>query len=116
MNRSWSRRRDVITAEIAEHVENASGKAFSANSACSAVNRVVAAALLFMLAIAVGRAQQKQYPYPTGRDQRGTRPPGPRLLPSPPLGDGPFTFQTTEQNIRVIVVARGIPHPWAVAF
>ena len=36
-----------------------------------AVNRVVAATLLFMLAIAVGRARQKQYPYPTVRDQRG---------------------------------------------
>ena len=73
------------------------------------------AALLGMLAVAAG-AQQKQYPYPTVRDQRGTVPPGPRLLPSPPLGAGPFVFQTTEQNIRVSVVARGIPHPWAVAF
>jgi glucose/arabinose dehydrogenase len=38
-------------------------------------------------------------------------------VPRPPLGDGPFTFDTAEQHkIRVVVVARGIPQPWSLAF
>lgn len=73
-------------------------------------------AFLLFTCVVVGRAQQKQYPYPIVRDQRGTVPPGPRLLPSPPLGAGPFTFQTTEQNIRMVVVAKGLSHPWSLAF
>jgi glucose/arabinose dehydrogenase len=33
------------------------------------------------------------------------------------LGDAPYTFDTAEQHgIRVSVVARGLPHPFAVAF
>ena len=34
-------------------------------------------------------AQGKKYPYPTKRDLAATIPPGPKLLPSPPLGAGP---------------------------
>jgi glucose/arabinose dehydrogenase len=66
-----------------------------------------------------GRAQQPKYSYPVVRDQRGVIPPGPRVPPynSPPLGDGPFHFETYEQrNIRVSVVSRGLSHPWSVAF
>jgi len=38
-------------------------------------------------------------------------------LPVPPLGAGPFEFQAAEQQkIRVSVVARGLSHPWAIAF
>src|SRR5580692_39165 len=38
-------------------------------------------------------------------------------VPVPPLGPGPFVFDTAEQHkIRVTVVARGFVHPWAVAF
>ena len=73
-------------------------------------------AFLLLAWVVAGRAQQKQYSYPTVRDQRGAVPPGPRPLPSPPLGDGPFTFQTTEQNIRVVVVTKGLSHPWSLAF
>ena len=52
---------------------------------------------------------QKKYPYPVVRDLRGVVPPGPRPLPSPPLGDGPWTYQTTEaKTIRVSVVTRGL--------
>jgi len=41
----------------------------------------------------------------------------PVSLPRPALGPGPFTFVTAEQpKIRVTVVARGIPHPWSLAF
>jgi glucose/arabinose dehydrogenase len=35
----------------------------------------------------------------------------------PPLGAGPFTYQTAEgQDIRVVVLARGLQHPWSIAF
>jgi len=50
------------------------------------------------------------------RDQRNCCPAGPRALPSPPLGAGPWTWQTTEANIKVSIVARGIEHPYAMAF
>ncbi len=35
----------------------------------------------------------------------------------PPLGNGPWIFDTHEQHkIRVSVVTRGLSHPWAIAF
>ena len=38
-------------------------------------------------------------------------------LPVPPLGAGPFVFDTAEQpKIRVSVLTRGLVHPWAIAF
>jgi glucose/arabinose dehydrogenase len=61
---------------------------------------------------------EKKYPYPAVRDQRGVIPPGPKVAPynSPPLGDGPFLFETYEhRSIRVVVVAKGLSHPWSVA-
>jgi glucose/arabinose dehydrogenase len=64
-------------------------------------------------------APQPTYAYPTVRDQRGAIPPGPKVAPynSPPLGDGPFLFETYEQRgIRVSVVTKGLSHPWSVAF
>ena len=40
-----------------------------------------------------------------------------RTMPMPPLGDGPWTFATAEHpRIRVNVLARGLEHPWAIAF
>src|SRR5688500_10202815 len=66
-----------------------------------------------VIAAAVLAAQQQQpapnpaqakYPYPVVRDMRGVVPPGPKPLPSPPLGDGPWSFQTTEATIRVSIV------------
>src|ERR1041385_7724027 len=64
-------------------------------------------------------AQQKQYPYPTVRDQRGAVPAGPRVAPwnSPPLADGPFPFDSYEQRgLRAVVIAKGLVHPWSIAF
>src|SRR5437773_3233444 len=59
----------------------------------------------------------KRFPYPVIRDQRGVVPPGPRPLPSPPLGDGPWVFSTFEQrDIKVSVVTKGLSHPWSLAF
>jgi glucose/arabinose dehydrogenase len=38
-------------------------------------------------------------------------------MPVPPLGAGPFVFDTAEvPKIRVTVVARGLSHPWSLAF
>src|SRR5690606_15358386 len=38
-------------------------------------------------------------------------------VPVPPLGDGPWVFDTAEQHkIRVSVVIEGMAHPWAIAF
>lgn len=38
-------------------------------------------------------------------------------VPVPPLGDGPFVFDTAEQHkIRVTVVTKGLVHPWSLAF
>ena len=38
-------------------------------------------------------------------------------VPVPPLGAGPFVFDTAEQHkIRVSVVTRGLSHPWSIAF
>ena len=38
-------------------------------------------------------------------------------VPVPPLGAGPFVFDTAEQHkIRVTVVTRGLSHPWSIAF
>ena len=43
---------------------------------------------------------------------------GPAIgLPVPPLGMGPFEFDTAEkQKIRVSVVTKGLSHPWSLAF
>src|SRR5579864_4434825 len=38
-------------------------------------------------------------------------------LPVPPLGAGPFVFDTAEQHkIRVTVVTKALAHPWSLAF
>jgi aldose sugar dehydrogenase len=34
----------------------------------------------------------------------------------PPLGDGPWVFDTAQARIRVAVVAKGFAHPWSLAF
>jgi glucose/arabinose dehydrogenase len=63
----------------------------------------------------VGGGQRTSYPYPTARDFRGVAPPA-VVWPSPPLGDGPFLLETAEQRIRVVVVTKGLSHPWSLAF
>ena len=51
-----------------------------------------------------GSAQQPSTPTPIG-------------IPVTALGDGPWVFDTAEQHkIRVVVVAKGLSHPWSVAF
>jgi glucose/arabinose dehydrogenase len=43
---------------------------------------------------------------------------GPQIgAPVPPLGAGPFVFDTAEQHkLRAVVVAKGLSHPWSMAF
>jgi len=80
-----------------------------------------AAAAACAVALAVPAAQQVSIKrnYPLVRDMRGVVPPGPRVAPynSPPLGDGPWNFETYEQrHIKVSVVTKGLSHPWSMAF
>ena len=73
-------------------------------------------------ALAVPAAQQPasiKKSYPLVRDMRGVIPTGPKVAPynSPPLGDGPWQFETYEQRgIKVSIVAKGLSHPWSLAF
>jgi len=92
--------------------------------------RVVLVTVLIVAALVVAGARQpgpqlspaaeelaKRFPYPVIRDMRGVIPPGPRPLPSPPLGDGPWLYSTFEQrDIKVSVVTKGLSHPWSLAF
>jgi glucose/arabinose dehydrogenase len=72
--------------------------------------------LLLTISTADGHAQQAKYPYPTSRDFKGVAPPA-VIWPSPPLGEGPFLLQTAEQrDIQVVVVTKGLSHPWSLAF
>jgi glucose/arabinose dehydrogenase len=49
--------------------------------------------------------------------QRTPQPRNPIGFPVAPLGDGPFVIDTAEQHkIRVVVVAKGLSHPWSLAF
>ena len=59
------------------------------------------AAALLLGIVTLGHARQQQ---PIG-------------APVPPLGAGPWVFDTAEQHkIRVSVVTKGLSHPWAIAF
>src|SRR5215510_2043136 len=84
------------------------------------VGAALVLACLAVVSITPAQEQsKKKYPYPEVRDMRGVVPPGPKVAPynSPPLGDGPFNFETYEQrHIRVSVVTKGLSHPWSVAF
>ena len=86
---------------------------------------IVGALLAVGAAIADGQGNSGQqapdpvpqkYPYPVVRDLKGVIPSGPRPLPSPPLGAGPWTTQTTEAKIRVSVVTKGFSHPYGFTF
>src|SRR5215210_387828 len=60
---------------------------------------------------AVSGAAQQTVPF------RGTTPVAPNGIPAVPLPDKPLLLDTAEgQKIRVTVVARGIAHPWSLAF
>lgn len=63
---------------------------------------------LVLAAIAIGAAAFAQ------QTQNQTPRPG---ITVPPLGDGPFVFDTGEQHkIRVVVLSKELSHPWSMAF
>jgi len=63
---------------------------------------------LVLAAIVIGAAAFAQQP------QTQTARPG---ITVPPLGDGPFVFDTGEQQkIRVVVLSKDLSHPWSMAF
>jgi glucose/arabinose dehydrogenase len=67
----------------------------------SALLRWLVLAAMVMAVAALG--QQQQVPRPG--------------ISVPPLGDGPFIFDTGEQHrIRIMVVTKGLSHPWSLAF
>lgn len=67
------------------------------------------------LSAAPQEGQRGGVPGAPGRG-RGAFPP-PIGVPPVPLGDGPFVFDTAEQHkMRVVVVTKGLSHPWSLAF
>lgn len=83
--------------------------------------RLSAISLAVVIALAVvvaGSAQQRQGGPPAGAPAAAGRGRGqPIGVPVAPLGDGPFVIATAEQpKIRVVVVAKGLSHPWGLAF
>jgi glucose/arabinose dehydrogenase len=68
-----------------------------------------AAAALIATAFAATAQQRAQ-------QGNGGIPRPPTGIVVPPLGAGPFTYKTAEQEIRVVVHTRGLDHPWSVVW
>src|SRR5574341_1451769 len=67
--------------------------------------------LLMMALVCVNAGAQQTVPF------RNNIPVAPQGIPALPLPDKPVEFHTAEgQKIRVVVVARGLEHPWSLAF
>ena len=65
---------------------------------------LTSAVVVMVIVVAAANAQQRA---------QGPRP----GISVPPLGDGPFVFDTGEQHkIRVSVVTKGLSHPWSLVF
>ncbi len=63
------------------------------------------------LFITVSVAAQQRVPF------RNNTPVAPQGIPARPLPDKPLEFDTAEgQKIRVVVVTKGLSHPWSLAF
>jgi glucose/arabinose dehydrogenase len=71
--------------------------------------RMLGALVAALLAASAGLAQEHTPPSPAT-----TRQDLQRL--SPPLGSGPWTFDTAQQRIRVSVVTSTLTRPWSTAF
>jgi len=68
-------------------------------------------AVLIASVCAVVPAAQQRVPF------RNNIPVAPQGIPPVPLPEKPLQFHTAEgQDIRVVVVARGLVHPWSLAF
>jgi glucose/arabinose dehydrogenase len=68
-------------------------------------------ALITLIFVALPLAAQQKVPFNNGI------PIAPNGIPVPPLPDEPVEYQTAEgQDIRVVVLARGLSRPWSLAF
>src|SRR5262245_52177278 len=94
--------------------------------------RCAAAAALGIAALAATAQQQPQGAPAAGAQQQrqgapaaaapqqqraaagGGIPRPPNGIVVPPLGAGPFTYKTAEQEIRVVVHTRGLVRPWSL--
>ena len=74
-----------------------------------------------VLAFALASAALPSAQQPTASGTRQATPPDARPqplgIPRPPLGEGPFVFETAEhQTIRVVVMTRQLANPWSLVF
>jgi glucose/arabinose dehydrogenase len=90
-----------------------------------AIIRCAAAAALGLAALAATAQQPSQgapaAAAPQQQQQRaaaagGGIPRPPTGIVVPPLGAGPFTYKTAEQEIRVVVHTRGLTRPWSLVW
>jgi aldose sugar dehydrogenase len=70
-----------------------------------------------LVTVAAPSAQQP----PASGTRQATPPPSARPqplgVPRPPIGEGPFVFETAEhQTIRVVVMTRSLANPWSLVF
>ena len=87
--------------------------------------------LVFVLAACGGAMlAQAQAQTPAPASAPGGAPPAAQTVPalpaapaatrgppqSPPLGEGPWDIATEKGTVRVVVVAKGLDHPWGLAF
>jgi len=82
-------------------------------SACgsSKLRTGLACVATFLTVFAAGTAAQQTVPF------RNNIPVAPQGIVVPPLPDKPVVYHTAEgQDIRVVVVAKGLSHPWSLAF
>ncbi|HEV8317841.1 MAG TPA: PQQ-dependent sugar dehydrogenase [Vicinamibacterales bacterium] len=70
-------------------------------------------AMLCVLVGAAGRAAHSQATRPAPQGA-AAQPPRPRYEVKPP--DGPRVFETDTVKVRVVPLARGLDHPWSLAF
>ncbi|RPI60583.1 MAG: PQQ-dependent sugar dehydrogenase, partial [Lysobacterales bacterium] len=90
--------------------ENATGKAGRSH-----MRRIAGcAAAAALAAIAFGTAAQQQQQRPPAASGGTPRPPNGIVVP--PLGAGPFTYKTAEQEIRVVVHTTGLTRPWSLVW
>lgn len=73
----------------------------------------VAAAALVLFALPLAAQQQ---PPPRAPAAAGGTPRPPTGIVVPPLGAGPFVYQTAEESIRVVVHTRGLVRPWSLVW
>src|SRR6187551_1914731 len=75
--------------------------------------RVWSALVAGVALVSLGGALSAQNGPPAPAPGAAPRPAGPQ---GTPLGDGPWDVQSQEAKLHVEVVAKGLDHPWGMAF